>query len=133
MAISQRLKGRFLMNKEVSFKDYRQFMLDQGLTYSTDYDDDQRNGWVFKHGQYTFYLVDLTEPMHPYDIDPSIYEFAEGFNDVMEINQLIDDNDEYVAKKPKNFEEFKTMLTESIKDLKAYINQIDIDKIKEDF
>lgn len=121
------------MKKEVSFKDYRQFMLDQGLTYSTDYDDEQRNGWVFKHGQYTFYLVDLTEPMHPYDIDPSIYEFAEGFNDVMEINQLIDDNDEYVAKKPKNFEEFKKLLTESIKDLKAYVNQIDIDKIKEDF
>ena len=33
----------------------------------------------------------------------------------------------------KNFEEFKTMLIESIKDLKAYVNQIDIDKIKEDF
>lgn len=124
------------MNKEVSFKDYRQFMLDQGLYYDSydEYDSEaQRNGWVFKHGQYTFYLVDLTEPMKPDEIDPSIYEFAEGFNGVMEINQLIDDNDDYVAKKPKNFEEFKTMLTESIKDLKAYINQIDIDKIKEDF
>ena len=124
------------MKKKVSFKDYRQFMLDQGLTYncSDDYDIDcQRNGWSFKHGPYTFYLVDLTEPLRPNDIEPSIYEFTEGFNDVMEINQLVDGNDEYVAKKPKNFEEFKTMLTESIKDLKAYVNQIDIDKIKEDF
>lgn len=125
------------MKKEVSFKDYRQFMLDQGLSYesSIDYDEDaQLNGWVFKHGQYTFYLVDLTEPMRPNDIEPSIYEFAEGFNrETMEINQLIDDNDEYAAKHPKNFKEFKTMLTESIKDLKSYVNQIDIDKIKEDF
>lgn len=125
------------MKKEVSFKDYRQFMLNQGLSYncSDDYPEDaQLNGWVFKHGQYTFYLVDLTEPMKPNDIEPSIYEFAEGFNrETMEINQLIDDDDEYVAKHPKNFKEFKKMLTESIKDLKAYVNQIDIDKIKEDF
>lgn len=124
------------MKKEVSFKDYIQFMLDQGLTYncSDDYDiETQRNGWSFQHGPYTFYLVDLTEPCHPNEIDPSIYEFAEGFNNVMEINQLIDYNDEYVAKHPKNFKEFKRMLTESIKDLKAYVNQIDIDKIKEDF
>ena len=125
------------MKKEVSFKDYRQFMLDQGLSYesSVDYDESaQLNGWVFKHGQYTFYLVDLTEPMRPNDIEPSIYEFAEGFNkETMEINQLINDDDEYAAKHPKNFKEFKTMLTESIKDLKAYVNQIDIDKIKEDF
>lgn len=125
------------MKKEVPFKDYRQFMIDQGLSYesSVDYDEDsQLNGWVFKHGQYTFYLVDLTEPMKPDDIEPSIYEFAEGFNkETMEINQLINDDDEYAAKHPKNFKEFKKMLTESIKDLKAYVNQIDIDKIKEDF
>ena len=125
------------MKKKVSFKDYRQFMLDQGLTYKSDDDYDfeecQRNGWVFKHGPYTFYLVDLTEPLRPNDIEPSIYEFTEGFNDEMEINQLVTLDDEYAAKKPKNFEEFKTMLTESIKDLKAYVNQIDIDKIKEDF
>lgn len=125
------------MKKETPFKDYRQFMLDQGLYFnsSDDYPEDaQLNGWVFKHGQYTFYLVDLTEPMKPNDIEPSIYEFAEGFNrETMEINQLIDDDDEYVAKHPKNFKEFKKMLTESIKDLKAYVNQIDIDKIKEDF
>lgn len=122
--------------KKVSFKDYTQFMLDQGLTYNAldEYDiEEQRNGWSFQHGPYTFYLVDLTEPLHPDEIDPSIYEFTEGFNDEMEINQLIDEEDEYVAKKPKNFEEFKTMLIESIKDLKAYVNQIDIDKIKEDF
>ena len=127
------------MKKKVTLKDYRQFMLDQGLYYNSsdeeDYDNDsQTNGWSFKHGQYTFYLVDLTEPMKPNDIEPSIYEFAEGFNrETMEINQLIDDDDEYVAKHPKNFKEFKKMLTESIKDLKAYVNQIDIDKIKEDF
>ena len=125
------------MKKEVSFKDYRQFMLDQGLSYesSIDYDENsQLNGWVFKHGQYTFYLVDLTEPMRPNDIEPSIYEFAEGFNkETMEINQLIPDDDEYAAKHPKTFKEFKKMLTESIKDLKSYVNQIDIDKIKEDF
>lgn len=123
------------MKKEVSFKDYRQFMLDQGLTYncSDDYDEEyQRNGWVFKHGQYTFYLVDLTEPMHPNEIEPSIYEFTNGFDEFMEIYQRIE-NGEYAAKHPKNFKEFKKMLTESIKDLKAYVNQIDIDKIKEDF
>ena len=105
--------------KKVSFKDYTQFMLDQGLIYNSydEYDNNlQRNGWVFKHGQYTFYLVDLTEPCKP-----------------SEINQLITEEDEYAAKKPKNFEEFKTMLIESIKDLKTYVNQIDINKIKEDF
>lgn len=124
------------MKKKVSYKDYRQFMLDQGLYYNCadEYDSEtQRNGWVFKYGQYTFYLVDLTEPLSPNDIEPSIYEFTKGFNEELEINQLIDNNEEYVAKHPKNFEEFKTMLTESIKDLKAYINQIDLDKIKEDF
>lgn len=125
------------MKKKVTLKDYRQFMKDQGLYFnsSDDYPEDaQLNGWVFKHGQYTFYLVDLTEPMKPNDIEPSIYEFAEGFNkETMEINQLINDDDEYAAKHPKNFKEFKKMLSESIKDLKAYVNQIDIDKIKEDF
>ena len=123
--------------KKVSFKDYTQFMLDQGLIYNSydEYDNNlQRNGWVFKHGQYTFYLVGLTEPCKPSEIDPSIYEFTEGFNnETMEINQLITEEDEYAAKKPKNFEEFKTMLIESIKDLKTYVNQIDINKIKEDF
>lgn len=123
------------MKKEVSFKDYRQFMLDQGLSYncSDDYPEDaQLNGWSFKHGQYTFYLVDLTEPMHPNEIEPSIYEFTNGFDEFMEIYQRIE-NGEYAAKHPKNFKEFKKMLTESIKDLKTYVNQIDIDKIKEDF
>lgn len=125
------------MKKKVTLKDYRQFMKDQGLYYNSsdeeDYDNDsQTNGWSFKHGQYTFYLVDLTEPMKPTDIEPSIYEFTEGFDEYMEIHQLVE-NGEYAAKHPKNFEEFKTMLTESIKDLKAYINQIDLEKIKEDF
>ena len=97
--------------KKVSFKDYRQFMLDQGLTYncSDDYDiEAQRNGWTFKHGPYTFYLVDLTEPCKPSEIDPSIYEFTEGFNEeTMEINQLIDGNDEYVAKNQRTLKNLK--------------------------
>jgi hypothetical protein len=125
------------MKKKVTLKDYRQFMKDQGLYYNSsdeeDYDNDsQTNGWSFKQGQYTFYLVDLTEPMKPTEIEPSIYEFTNGFDEFMEIYQRVE-NGEYAAKHPKNFEEFKTMLTESIKDLKAYINQIDLEKIKEDF
>lgn len=122
------------MKNEVSLKDYQKFMLDNGLIYNSDAEhyENQCNGWSFKHGQYTFYLVDLSEPDRPNDIEPSIYEFAEGFDDYYEINQRIE-NGIYYAKHPKNFEEFKTMLTESIKDLKAYINQIDLDKIKEDF
>jgi hypothetical protein len=125
------------MKKKVTLKDYRQFMKDQGLYYNCsdeeDYDNDsQTNGWSFKQGQYTFYLVDLTEPMKPTEIEPSIYEFTNGFDEFMEIYQRVE-NGEYAAKHPKNFKEFKKMLTESIKDLKAYVNQIDIDKIKEDF
>lgn len=122
------------MKNEVSLKEYRQFMKDQGLYFngSDEDSDSQTNGWSFKHGQYTFYLVDLTEPMHSNEIEPSIYEFTNGFDEYMEIYQRIED-EEYIAKHPKNFEEFKTMLTESIKDLKAYINQIDLEKIKEDF
>jgi hypothetical protein len=125
------------MKKKVTLKDYRQFMKDQGLYYNSsdeeDYDNDsQTNGWSFKQGQYTFYLVDLTEPMKPTEIEPSIYEFTNGFDEFMEIYQRVE-NGEYAAKHPKNFKEFKKMLTESIKDLKAYVNQIDIDKIKEDF
>lgn len=122
------------MKKKVSLKDYRQFMIDQGLIYNADAEhyENQCNGWSFKHGPYTFYLVDLTEPLTPNVIEPSIYEFAEGFDEYMEINQRIE-NEVYFAKHPKNFEEFKTMLTESIKDLKAYVNQIELDKIKADF
>ena len=122
------------MKNEVSLKEYRKFMKDQGLYFngSDEDSDSQTNGWSFKHGQYTFYLVDLPEPMHSNEIEPSIYEFTNGFDEYMEIYQRFED-EEYIAKHPKNFEEFKTMLTESIKDLKAYINQIDLEKIKEDF
>lgn len=122
------------MKNEVSLKDYRKFMLDQGLSFNSDDEnyENQCNGWSFKHGPYTFYLVDLTEPLTPNVIEPSIYEFTNGFDEYMEIYQRIE-NEEYVAKHPKNFEEFKTMLTESIKDLKAYVNQIELDKIKADF
>lgn len=123
------------MKNKVSLKDYQKFMLDQGLSYNGSDNDNYENkcnGWSFKHGQYTFYLVDLTEPLKPNEIEPSIYEFSNGFDEWMEIYQRIE-NGVYVAKHPKNFEEFKTMLTESIKDLKDFINQIELYKIKEDF
>lgn len=121
------------MDNEAIIQKYMDLCLNLGLKHEDDCCATKSNGWVFRKGNYYFWVCDITSNEN--ELNPQIYEFIPKAHDNGEIYQAyfkdIRKGIKYIH--PKTFKTFKKYLTIQIKKLNDFIEQTKLDKIKEDF